>query len=231
MGFKWFVDGLLDGSLGFGGEESAGASFVEPRRQSYGQRTKTALFRRCCPPRSPRRWGATPANFTASSRLEFGDPVYDRVEAPRHARAKGDSGEALAGASPLQRLWPASPFNRSSRARLGNDAPIGGLKVMTKNGWFAARPSGTEDIYKIYAESFQGPDHLRQILDEAQSDCQRMLSQRQIRRRDHERPSARQALDAQLSTHRASMALIPLRNSRWICAGRGIMRPTGLAAA
>ncbi len=167
VGFKWFVDGLLDGSLGFGGEESAGASFVRTDG-SVWTTDKDGIVPALLAAEITARMGRDPGEIYLELTREFGTPVYDRVEAPATPEQK----RALAQLSPEQVQSAALAGEKIddilTRAP-GNDAPIGGLKVVAKSGWFAARPSGTEDIYKIYAESFAGADHLSRILSEAQS--------------------------------------------------------------
>jgi phosphoglucomutase len=167
VGFKWFVDGLLDGSLGFGGEESAGASFV---RQDGAVWTtdKDGMAPALLAAEIPARMGHDPGEIYRELTREFGEPVYDRVEAPANPEQK----KLLAKLSPQQvkiTELAGEKIQTVLTQAPGNGAPIGGLKVGAKSGWFAARPSGTEDIYKIYAESFQGADHLRRILEEAQT--------------------------------------------------------------
>ncbi len=167
VGFKWFVDGLLDGSLGFGGEESAGASFVR-LDGSVWTTDKDGIVPALLAAEITARMDRDPGETYRDLTREFGEPVYDRVEAPATREQKGMLGKlsarqvrskGLAGEK-IQTILTHAP---------GNDAPIGGVKVIAENGWFAARPSGTEDIYKIYAESFRGSDHLRRILEEAQA--------------------------------------------------------------
>jgi phosphoglucomutase len=167
VGFKWFVNGLLDGSLGFGGEESAGASFVR-LDGSVWTTDKDGIVPALLAAEILARTGRDPGDVYRELTREFGEPSYDRVEAPATPEQKGT----------LERLSPeqirvkelAGEKIRTILTRApGNDAPIGGLKIVADTGWFAARPSGTEDIYKIYAESFQGTDHLRRILQEAQT--------------------------------------------------------------
>ncbi len=167
VGFKWFVDGLLDGSLGFGGEESAGASFLR-MDGSVWTTDKDGIVPALLAGEITARMDRDPGQLYRELTHEFGEPFYDRVEAPATPGQK----ELLKNLSPDQvKLTDLAGekiqacFTRAP----GNDAPIGGLKVMTENGWFAARPSGTEDIYKIYAESFLGADHLRRIVAEAQT--------------------------------------------------------------
>jgi phosphoglucomutase len=167
VGFKWFVDGLLDGSLGFVGEESAGASFV---RLDGGVWTtdKDGIVPALLAAEITARMDRDPAEIYRELTREFGEPAYDRVEAPATPEQK----DLLAKLSPRQ-VKLAELAGEKIQTVLthapGNGAPIGGLKVGAASGWFAARPSGTEDIYKIYAESFQGPDHLRRIVEEAQA--------------------------------------------------------------
>ena len=167
VGFKWFVDGLLDGSLGFGGEESAGASFVR-MDGSVWTTDKDGIVPALLAAEITARMERDPGEMYRDLTREFGEPVYDRVEAPATREQK----EMLGKLSPEQ-VRSKDLAGEKIQATLthapGNNAPIGGLKVVAKNGWFAARPSGTEDIYKIYAESFQGAGHLRRILEEAQA--------------------------------------------------------------
>ncbi len=167
VGFKWFVDGLLDGSLGFGGEESAGASFL--RRDGRVWTTdKDGIAPALLAAEITARMGRDPGELYRELTRDFGEPVYDRVEAPATPSQKA----RLARLSPRQ-VRRADLAGEKIQAILtrapGNGAPLGGLKVIAESGWFAARPSGTEDIYKIYAESFRGEDHLRRILEEAQA--------------------------------------------------------------
>jgi phosphoglucomutase len=166
VGFKWFVDGLLDGSLGFGGEESAGASFARLDGTVWTT-DKDGIVPALLAAEITALIGRDPGEIYHELTREFGEPVYDRVEAP----ATPDQKELLATLSSqevkLTELADENILTVLTHAP-GNGAPIGGLKVIAKSGWFAARPSGTENIYKIYAESFRGADHLRRILDEAQ---------------------------------------------------------------
>ncbi|MGK2870978.1 MAG: phosphoglucomutase (alpha-D-glucose-1,6-bisphosphate-dependent) [Alphaproteobacteria bacterium] len=167
VGFKWFVEGLLDGSLGFGGEESAGASFSR-LDGSVWTTDKDGIVPALLSAEITARMGRDPGEIYRELAREFGEPVYDRVEAPATPEQK----RLLAQLSP-QQITSAELAGENIQSILtrapGNGAPIGGLKVVTQSGWFAARPSGTEDIYKIYAESFRGADHLRRIQEEAQS--------------------------------------------------------------
>ncbi|GAB4059581.1 phosphoglucomutase (alpha-D-glucose-1,6-bisphosphate-dependent) [Uliginosibacterium sediminicola] len=167
VGFKWFVDGLLDGSLGFGGEESAGASFLR-RDGSVWSTDKDGLIPSLLSAEITAKLGRDPGEVYRELTSKFGESAYDRVDAPATPEQKARLGKLapeqvhsteLAGEKITQILSHAP----------GNGKAIGGLKVMTENGWFAARPSGTENIYKIYAESMNSPDHLQRILAEAQS--------------------------------------------------------------
>jgi phosphoglucomutase len=167
VGFKWFVDGLLDGSLGFGGEESAGASFL--RRDGIAWTTdKDGIIPALLSAETTARMGRDPAEIYRELTSEFGESYYERIDAPATPEQKN----ALKKLSPSQ-VRSTDLAGEKIQAILtdapGNSAPIGGLKVVTENGWFAARPSGTEDIYKIYAESFRGPEHLHRILEEARA--------------------------------------------------------------
>ena len=167
VGFKWFVDGLLDGSLGFGGEESAGATFVR-RDGTVWTTDKDGMVPSLLAAEMTARLGRDPGEIYRELTRQFGEPCYDRVEAPATPAQQA----LLAKLSPRQvklaGLAGEKILTALTRAP-GNDAPIGGLKVTAGSGWFAARPSGTENIYKIYAESFLGADHLRRILEEAQT--------------------------------------------------------------
>ena len=165
VGFKWFVDGLIDGSLGFGGEESAGASFL--RRDGGAWSTdKDGLILGLLAAEMTAVTGRDPGELYASLTERFGAPAYERIDAPATPEQKS----VLARLSPEQVRaveLAGEPIVARLTAAPGNGAAIGGLKVVTENGWFAARPSGTEHVYKLYAESFKGADHLRRIQDEA----------------------------------------------------------------
>jgi phosphoglucomutase len=167
VGFKWFVDGLLDGSLAFGGEESAGASFARLDGRVWTT-DKDGMVPALLAAEMTASMGRDPGEIYRELTREFGEPVYDRVE----AAATREQKQRLAQLAP-ERIRSAQLAGEKIQSILtkapGNDASIGGLKVVTESGWFAARPSGTEDIYKIYAESFRGADHLRLILLEAQA--------------------------------------------------------------
>jgi phosphoglucomutase len=173
VGFKWFVDGLFDGSLAFGGEESAGASFLR-RDGTVWTTDKDGIVAALLSAEITARTGHDPAVTYRELTRELGDPAADRVEAP----ATTDQKRRLAALSPadvhLEELGGERVERVLDRAP-GNQAPIGGIKVVTASGWFAARPSGTEDIYKIYGESFRGEEHLRVLLGEAQRLVDRAL--------------------------------------------------------
>ncbi len=167
VGFKWFAPGLFDGSLGFGGEESAGASFVR-RDGSVWSTDKDGFIPCLLAAEILARSGKDPGILYRQLTQELGDPVYDRVEAPATPEQK----KLLAKLSPQQVKLTELAGEKIQTVLThapGNGAPLGGLKVATANGWFAARPSGTENIYKIYAESFLGADHLHRIQAEAQT--------------------------------------------------------------
>ena len=166
VGFKWFADGLLDGSLCFGGEESAGASFIR-RDGSAWTTDKDGIVLALLAAEITARMERDPGEIYRELALEFGEPLYDRVEASATAEQKARM--ARLSAADIKQTELAGEAIQAVLTRApGNDAPIGGLKVVANSGWFAARPSGTENIYKIYAESFSGANHLRRILDEAQ---------------------------------------------------------------
>ncbi len=167
VGFKWFVDGLLDGSLGFGGEESAGASFIR-LDGSVWTTVKDGIVPALLSVEITARMGRDPGEIYRELARELGEPLYDRVAAQATPAQK----EMLERLSPQQVRSADLAGEKIQTIRThvpGNGARIGGLKVIAESGWFAARSSGTEDIYKIYAESFRGADHLRRILEEAQT--------------------------------------------------------------
>jgi len=165
VGFKWFVDGLVDGSFGFGGEESAGASFLR-RDGTVWTTDKDGIIMDLLACEITARTGRDPSELYRELEGRFGSPRYARIDAPATPAQK----EVLKKLSPelvtAQEL-AGEPITAKLSQAPGNDAAIGGLKVITENGWFAARPSGTEDIYKIYAESFLGEEHLKKIQEEA----------------------------------------------------------------
>ncbi len=167
VGFKWFVDGLLDGSLGFGGEESAGASFLQ-RDGGPWSTDKDGLIMGLLAAEITARTGKDPGEHYGALTQKFGAPVYERIDAPATPEEKA----LLAKLSPEQvsaKDLAGDPITGMLTKAPGNHAPLGGLKVTTRNGWFAARPSGTENVYKIYAESFEGETHLRRMQDEART--------------------------------------------------------------
>ncbi|MFC7642073.1 phosphoglucomutase [Streptosporangium lutulentum] len=167
VGFKWFVPGLLDGSLGFGGEESAGASFLR-RDGSVWTTDKDGLILALLAAEIIATTGRSPSEHYGDLVSRFGDPAYARVDAPASREEKAVlarlsaeqvTADTLAG-EPITQVLTAAP---------GNGAALGGVKVSTESAWFAARPSGTEDVYKIYAESFKGPEHLARVQEEARN--------------------------------------------------------------
>ena len=166
VGFKWFVDSLLDGSFGFGGEESAGASFLSLDGSAWST-DKDGIIMDLLAAEITAVTGKDPGEHYQALEAQFGSPVYERSDAPATPAQKA----VLKNLSP-EMVTASELAGEAITAKLtkapGNNAAIGGLKVVTENGWFAARPSGTEDIYKIYAESFKGSDHLRQIQEEAE---------------------------------------------------------------
>jgi phosphoglucomutase len=167
VGFKWFVEGLLNGSLGFGGEESAGAAFLR-RDGSAWTTDKDGIVPALLAAEITARAGRDPGEIHRELTQELGEPFTDRIEAPATAAQK----QRLAALSPQQlrcTQLAGDPVRHILNRAPGNDAPIGGIKVIAEGGWFAARPSGTEDIYKIYVESFRGADHLHRIAAEAQA--------------------------------------------------------------
>ncbi len=167
VGFKWFVDGLLNGSLGFAGEESAGSVFLRLDGTVWTT-DKDGIVPCLLAAEMTARTGHDPGKIYHKLTREFGEPVYDRVDAPATPEQK----KRLAKLSPQQVKLTELAGEKIKTILThapGNDAPIGGLKVVAENGWFAARPSGTENIYKIYAESFQGANHLHRILKQAQT--------------------------------------------------------------
>ena len=167
VGFKWFTDGLLDGSLGFGGEESAGAAFIR-LDGSVWTTDKDGIIPALLSAEITARLGRDPGEIYQKLAREFGEPVYDRVEAPA-SPAEKQRLEQLSTREIRSSELAGEKIEAILTQAPGNGAPIGGLKVMTASGWFAARPSGTEDIYKIYGESFLGATHLHRILAEAQA--------------------------------------------------------------
>jgi phosphoglucomutase len=189
VGFKWFVDGLLNGSLGFGGEESAGASFSRLDGTVWTT-DKDGIVPALLAAEITARMSRDPGEIYQELTREFGEPAYDRVEAP----ATADQKALLAKLSPQQvkiTELAGEKIQTILTVAPGNGAPIGGLKVAAESGWFAARPSGTENIYKIYAESFQGVDQLGRILKEAQTIVSGALTANPVRAQNkgHQEPS------------------------------------------
>jgi len=165
VGFKWFVPGLLDGSVAFGGEESAGASFLQ-RDGSVWTTDKDGIILALLASEITAVTGHSPSELYQSLTSRYGDPAYARIDTAASRTQK----EALARLSPEQVAateLAGEPISAALTTAPGNGAPIGGLKVVAGSGWFAARPSGTEDVYKLYAESFRGPGHLAAIQDQA----------------------------------------------------------------
>jgi phosphoglucomutase len=178
VGFKWFVEGLLSGTLGFGGEESAGASFLR-RDGTVWTTDKDGVIAALLAAEITARVGRDPGEIYGELTAELGESFYERIEAPATSAQKavlaklspGDVDVKEMGGEPIRQILTTAP---------GDGNSIGGLKVATENGWFAARPSGTEEIYKIYAESFRGEDHLRQIQTEAQAIVTGALSRQPV---------------------------------------------------
>ncbi|WP_055084806.1 phosphoglucomutase (alpha-D-glucose-1,6-bisphosphate-dependent) [Kocuria salsicia] len=167
VGFKWFVPGLLDGSIGFGGEESAGASFLRMDGSAWTT-DKDGIIMALLAAEITARTGKTPSQRYRELTEQFGDPVYQRIDAPANREQKA----ALKKLSPEQvtaDMLAGEPITAKLTEAPGNGAPVGGLKVTTENAWFAARPSGTEDVYKIYAESFKGEEHLKRVQQETKA--------------------------------------------------------------
>ena len=167
VGFKWFVPGLLDGSVGFGGEESAGASFLR-RDGSVWTTDKDGILLALLASEIQAVTGRSPSELHRELTTAYGESAYARVDAPASREEKAALGKLSPEAVTATELAGEPIVAKLTRAP-GNDAPIGGLKVVTENAWFAARPSGTEDVYKIYAESFAGPEHLAKVQEEARA--------------------------------------------------------------
>jgi phosphoglucomutase len=174
VGFKWFSTGLIDGSLGFGGEESAGASFLR-RDGSVWTTDKDGPIMGLLAAEICARTAKDPSEYYASVTHDLGQSFYQRVDAPASTAQK----KQLAALTPEQfdaKELGGDPVEAKLTRAPGNNQPIGGIKVTTKNGWFAARPSGTEDVYKIYAESFQSDAHLKQVQQDAQATIARLFA-------------------------------------------------------
>ena len=174
VGFKWFVPGLLDGSIGFGGEESAGASFLR-RDGSPWSTDKDGILLDLLASEILATTGRTPSEHYRDLTAKFGEPAYARIDAPATREEKAVLGKLSPDQIKAKEL-AGEPITAVLTAAPGNGAAIGGLKVVTESGWFAARPSGTEDVYKIYAESFQGSEHLSRIQQEARDVVSAALS-------------------------------------------------------
>ena len=174
VGFKWFVDGLLGGTIGFGGEESAGASFLRTDGTVWTT-DKDGIILALLASEILAVTGSTPSQRYAELADKYGAPTYARIDAPANREQKA----RLAKLSPDQVTateLAGEPITAKLTTAPGNGAPLGGLKVTTENAWFAARPSGTEDVYKIYAESFQGADHLAQVQEAARDVVNKVIS-------------------------------------------------------
>lgn len=174
VGFKWFVDGLISGTIGFGGEESAGASFLR-RDGSVWTTDKDGIILALLASEIQAVTGSSPSQRYAELAAKYGAPVYARVDAPANREQKA----RLAKLSPEQvsaTELAGEPITAKLTTAPGNGAPLGGLKVTTADGWFAARPSGTEDVYKIYAESFKGPEHLAEVQEAAREVVNTVIS-------------------------------------------------------
>ena len=167
VGFKWFVDGLIDGTLGFVGEESAGASFLR-RDGSVWTTDKDGLIMGLLAAEMTAVTGKDPGLLYNDLTVKYGSPIYQRIDAEATPEQKAKLGK-LSAAQVTAKTLAGEPITTILTEAPGNHAAIGGLKVTTENGWFAARPSGTEDVYKIYAESFNGQPHLKQIQSEAKA--------------------------------------------------------------
>jgi len=167
VGFKWFVPGLLDGSVGFGGEESAGASFLR-RDGGVWTTDKDGILLALLASEIQAVTGRSPSQLHAELTARYGESAYARVDAPATREQKAALGK-LSPEDVTATELAGEPITAKLTRAPGNDASIGGLKVVTGNAWFAARPSGTEDVYKVYAESFQGPEHLARVQEEARA--------------------------------------------------------------
>jgi phosphoglucomutase len=173
VGFKWFTDGLLDGSFGFGGEESAGAAFLR-RDGSVWTTDKDGPILGLLAAEITARTGKNPQQFYDAATADLGKAYYERIDAPAHAEQKAKFKSLTPDQITATELAGEKIESKTNTAP-GNNAPLGGIKVTTANGWFAARPSGTEDVYKIYAESFTSADHLKRIQKDAQSTIDGLL--------------------------------------------------------
>jgi phosphoglucomutase len=174
VGFKWFAPGLLDGSFCFGGEESAGASFLRFDGSAWTT-DKDGPIMNLLAAEITARTGKDPSEHYRELTAEFGAPCYTRIDAPATPEQKAKLGKLSPEAIKASTL-AGEPITAKLTNAPGNDAPIGGLKVVAASGWFAARPSGTENLYKIYAESFKDEQHLQAIIAEAQQMVNNALS-------------------------------------------------------
>jgi phosphoglucomutase len=173
VGFKWFTDGLVDGSLGIACEESAGASFLRRNGQVWTT-DKDGIISALLSAEITAQAGRDPGEVYRQLTNELGESAYDRVDAPA-TREQKKKLQALSDDQIKSSELGGEKIKAVLTRAPGNGAPIGGVKVVAENGWFAVRPSGTEDIYKLYAESFRGEDHLRRILAEAEEIIRRVL--------------------------------------------------------
>lgn len=174
VGFKWFVDGLLSGTIGFGGEESAGASFLR-RDGSVWTTDKDGIILALLASEMLAVTGQTPSQRYAELAEKYGAPTYSRIDAPADREQKARLAKLSAEQVAATEL-AGEPITAKLTTAPGNGAPLGGLKVTTENAWFAARPSGTEDVYKIYAESFKGPEHLAEVQDAAREVVNKVIA-------------------------------------------------------
>jgi phosphoglucomutase len=167
VGFKWFVEGLVSASLGFGGEESAGASFLAKDGAAWAT-DKDGIIAALLSAEMTARSGKDPGETYAALCEKYGHPFYQRIDAPASAEQRARLGKLSPKDIPVSDL-AGEKIDTVLTTAPGDGNPIGGIKVVAHSGWFAARPSGTEDVYKIYAESFRDEDHLKQIQQEAQT--------------------------------------------------------------
>ncbi|NVN53785.1 phosphoglucomutase (alpha-D-glucose-1,6-bisphosphate-dependent) [Mycolicibacterium hippocampi] len=174
VGFKWFVDGLIGGTIGFGGEESAGASFLR-RDGSVWTTDKDGIILALLASEILAVTGSTPSQRYATLADKYGAPTYARIDAPANREQKARLGK-LSPEEVTATELAGEPITAKLTTAPGNGAPLGGLKVTTENAWFAARPSGTEDVYKIYAESFRGAEHLAEVQDAAREVVNKVIS-------------------------------------------------------
>jgi phosphoglucomutase len=174
VGFKWFVDGLLGGTIGFGGEESAGASFLR-HDGSVWSTDKDGIILALLASEILAKTGSSPSQRYQALADKYGAPTYARIDAPADREQKARLAKLSAEQVTATEL-AGEPITAKLTSAPGNGAALGGLKVTTENAWFAARPSGTEDVYKIYAESFKGPEHLAEVQDAAREVVNTVIS-------------------------------------------------------